>query len=379
MFLKGIQLVNFKNYAEASVDFAEKVNAVVGENGSGKTNLLDAIHYLSFCKSYFSAHDHQSIRFDSDFFAIHGEYVGYDDGRTCKISCIFKRNGRKMMKLNAKEYERLSDHIGQYPLIMVAPVDSNLIHEGSELRRKFFDMIISQFDKEYLHILINYQKLLGQRNALLKQMFESGQYDASYIQIYDSQLIPLNEAIFAKRADFLTGIQPVFQQYYNYLSDNKEIVQIDYLSTLKEMPIAESFQRNVQADYSAGYTTAGIHKDDFNFLMNGNSLKRYSSQGQQKSFLLALKLSQFDYYFERKKMKPILLLDDIFDKLDEKRTSRLLQLVGDNHFGQVFLSDTDRNRIDRILNAHQIQHKILEVNGGRISSPESENLPKTDS
>lgn len=359
MFLQNIQLANFKNYESASFEFNEKVNAVVGVNGSGKTNLLDAIHYLAFCKSYFTAQDFPSVRFDSDFFAIHGDFVGYEDGRTRHISCVFKAGGRKMMKLNQKEYERMSDHVGQYPLIMVAPVDGNLIHGASELRRKFFDMAMSQFDKSYLQTLISYQKLLGQRNALLKQMFERGQFDASFLQVYDMQMAPLGNEIFQKRKAFANDILPIFQHYYDFLSDSRESVSIDYESALADEPLADILCKNQSADYRAGFTCSGVHKDDFNFLMNGRSVRKFSSQGQQKSFLLALKLSQFDYIYNVKNVKPILLLDDIFDKLDENRISKLLNLVGNDHFGQVFLSDTDSGRIERILAQHHIQYKVL--------------------
>ena len=337
MYLQSLRLSNFKNYEEGDFSFVANVNAIVGDNGSGKTNLLDAVHYLSFCKSYFSTQDTPSVRFDADYFALHGEFVGFDDERTRKVSCIFKTGGRKIMKLNQKEYERLSDHIGLFPVIMVAPADNNLIHDGSEVRRKFFDMYISQFDKDYLHQLISYQKLLTQRNALLKQMFEQGNWDASLLQIYDLQLVPAAEYVFRQRRDFVSQILPVFQKYYDFLSDSREEVGIDYHSTLEESPLMQQLEVNRNADFRAGFTCAGIHKDDFFFLMNGKNVRKYSSQGQQKTFLLALKLSQFDYVFERKKIKPILLLDDIFDKLDEKRIAKLLALVGDEHFGQVFL------------------------------------------
>lgn len=361
MFLQNIQLANFKNYEEASFEFHENVNAIIGENGSGKTNLLDAIHYLAFCKSFFNAQDQPAVRFDADFFAIHGEFVGLDDGRTRRISCIYKTGGRKVMKLNQKEYDRMSDHIGQYPLIMVAPVDSNLIHSGSDLRRRFFDMILSQFDKNYLQALISYQKLLAQRNALLKQMFEQGNFDASFLQIYNMQMAPLAEEIFQKRDAFIHEIQPLFQKYYDFLAESKESVCIEYQSSLSEIPIEESFRRNEKSDFRTGYTCAGIHKDDFNFLMNGHSVRKFSSQGQQKSFLLALKLAQFDHIYNKKKVKPILLLDDIFDKLDEKRIAKLLNLVGNDHFGQVFLSDTSSDRIEGILTSHNIRYKMISV------------------
>ena len=364
MYLKSLQLVNFKSYAEGSYEFSDKVNAVVGANGSGKTNLLDAIHYLSLCKSYFLSQDGYAVRFGEEAFAIHGEFHGFDDDRSRKVSCIYRQGGRKTVKFNGKDYERLSDHIGQFPLIMVAPYDNDIIHEGSEVRRRFFDMIISQFDREYLHDLISYQKVLGQRNILLKQSWENGHLDAALLQIYSDQLVPYAEAVYEKRRRFVETIIPVFQKYYDYLSESREKVEIRYLSSLESGGFAEMLQRNAEADFRAGHTTAGIHKDDYDFLMDGRSVKRFSSQGQQKSFALALKLSQFDYIYDLKRVKPILLLDDIFDKLDESRISQLLNLVGNEHFGQVFLSDTDEERIVRILDRHGISHKIFRVEKG---------------
>ena len=364
MYLHSIQITNFKNYEQADFTFSENVNAIVGDNGSGKTNLLDAIHYLSFCKSYFSAQDQQSVRFDEEYFALHGEFVGQTDERTRRVSCVYKTGGRKVMKLNQKEYERLSDHIGLFPSIMVAPVDSSLIHGGSELRRKFFDMIISQFDKEYLQSLIAYQKLLAQRNTLLKQMFEQGRHDSSLLQVYDMQMAPMAELVHERRKAFLTEIQPTFQKHYDFLADSREEVGIDYQSSLNELPMEELLRRNEQSDFRSGFTCAGVHKDDYDFGMNGKNVRKYSSQGQQKTFLLALKLTQFDHIFEKKKVKPILLLDDIFDKLDEKRIQKLLYLVGNEHFGQVFLSDTDLSRAERILTSHDISHKIFTIRNG---------------
>ena len=361
MFLKSLQLVNFKNYAEGSYEFSDKVNAVVGPNGSGKTNLLDAIHYMSLCKSYFLSQDGYAVRFGEEAFAIHGEFHGFDDDRSRKVSCVYRQGGRKSVRFNGKEYERMSDHIGQFPLIMVAPYDNDIIHEGSEVRRRFFDMVISQFDREYLHDLISYQKVLAQRNVVLKQSWESGHLDGALLQIYNDQLVPYAEAVFAKRCRFVETIIPVFQKYYDYLSESRETVDIHYQSSLERQPFAETLLQNAEADFRAGHTTAGIHKDDYDFLMDGRSVKRFSSQGQQKSFSLALKLSQFDYIYNMKRLKPILLLDDIFDKLDESRISQLLNLVGNEHFGQVFLSDTDEERIVRILEKHGIAHKIFRV------------------
>lgn len=361
MYLKSIQLTNFKNYSDSFFEFTDNVNVIVGENGSGKTNLLDAIHYLSFCKSYFASQDGFSIKFEQDFFAIHGEFAQYEDNLSQKISCTFRQGGRKTMKANMKEYERLSDHIGRYPLIMVAPYGNDLINDGSEVRRKFIDVILSQFYKEYLHKLIDYQKIIIHRNSIFKQYYETGQLNSELLHIYNEQLIPIGTYIYERRKDFIETIIPIFQKYYNYLSDNKEVVQIEYQSPVADCLYEEGLKRSEQADYKSGYTTFGIHKDDYVFYLNNKSAKRFCSQGQQKSLALSLKLSQFDYIYERKHVKPILLLDDIFDKLDLKRIGQLLHLVGDEHFGQVFISDTDEQRIHHIFDLHGIQNKMFRL------------------
>ena len=360
MYLKHLHITNFKSYEEAEFTFDENVNGIVGRNGSGKTNLLDAIYYLSFCKSYFSAQDIFSVRFDTDFFAIHGEFHNSETQNNTLVSCTYK-NGHKSMRANKKEYSRLSAHIGLFPVVMVSPYDSDIIHGGSELRRKFFDTIISQFDAEYLQQLISYRKLLMQRNALLKQMFESRKMDASICQIIDEQMIPLGNFIFTRRQDFIQNISPIFQKHYSQLSDGREMVEIQYQSGLLESTYEAGLQGASVADARSGFSNFGVHKDDFLFLINGQPVKRYGSQGQQKSFSLALRLAQFDYSYERKKIKPILLLDDIFDKLDKARISELLNMVGQDHFGQVFITDTDENRVRQILGEHGIQHQIIEM------------------
>ena len=360
MYLKYLKLTNFKSYEEAEFTFDENVNGIVGKNGSGKTNLLDAIYYLSFCKSYFASQDVFSVRFDSDFFAIHGEFYNRETQNNTQVSCTYK-NGHKSMRANKKEYQRLSAHIGLFPVVMVSPYDSDIINEGSDTRRKFFDTIISQFDAEYLQQLISYRKLLMQRNALLKQFSDTHTFDSSLLQIVDEQMIPLGNFIFTRRQDFIQNISPIFQKHYIQLSDGQEVVEIQYQSGLLTSTYTEGLQSSSAADAHSGFTNFGVHKDDFLFLINGQPIKRFGSQGQQKSFSLALRLAQFDYSFERKQIKPILLLDDIFDKLDRARISELLNMVGQEHFGQVFISDTDENRVKQILGEHGIQHQILEI------------------
>jgi DNA replication and repair protein RecF len=360
MYLKHLHVSNFKNYEESEFDFHGNVNCFVGKNGSGKTNLLDAIHYLSFCKSYFSSQDIYSIRFNCDFFSIHGLFEGFESGMTTKIGCVFK-NGRKTVKANQKEYQRLSDHIGLFPLIMVSPYDNDIINEGSDTRRKFFDICISQFDKEYLQQLIAYQKIILQRNQLLK-LYQTGEkIDLSLLQIYNNQLIPLGTYIFEKRKAFVSDISPDFQRYYQILSHDNETVSILYQSQLFEIDFEKGLQEYETQDFRSTYTNFGTHKDDFLFLINEKLLKQFGSQGQQKSFSLALKLAQYDYIATRKKVKPILLLDDIFDKLDNLRITQLLNMVGQHHFGQVFITDTDEARLRAILEKHEISSSIFSI------------------
>lgn len=367
MYLKNIKLTNFKSYEEAEFSFHENVNGIVGRNGCGKTNILDAIYYLSFCKSYFSSQDIYSVRFDTDFFAIHGEFFDEENQNNTQVSCTYKLNDHKSMRANKKEYTRLSEHIGLFPVVMVSPYDRDIINEGSEVRRKFFDMIISQFDKEYLQQLISYRKLLVQRNTLLKQAMDnpSLRQDNTLIQIINEQMIPLGNFIFTKRQDFIQNISPIFKNHYQQLSDSREEVEIQYQSGLLSEPYPQGLQNSMMADLKSGYTTFGVHKDDYLFFINGQPVKRFGSQGQQKSFSLALRLSQFDFSYEKKKIKPILLLDDIFDKLDKQRISQLLNLLGKDHFGQVFITDTDENRVKQILTGHNIEHRIIQIDDNK--------------
>jgi DNA replication and repair protein RecF len=332
----------------------------VGKNGSGKTNLLDAIHYLSFCKSAFSSQDIYSVRFNCDFFALHGIFESADNKNKIKVGCVFK-NGRKIMKANQKEYQRLSDHIGLFPLIMVSPYDIDMINEGSETRRKFFDISISQFDKEYLQRLISYHKIIQQRSQLLKQYLTNERNDLSLLQVYNEQLIPLGNYIFEKRKRFVIDILLGFQNYYQTLSEGNETVSLAYQSQLFDCDFEKGLLEYENQDFRFAYSNFGIHKDDFLFLINEMPLKRFGSQGQQKSFSLALKLAQYDYIATRKRIKPILLLDDIFDKLDNFRIAQLLNMVGQHHFGQVFITDTNEERLSAIMEKHQISNKIFQI------------------
>ena len=361
MHLRKLSLTNFKNYSQSDYSFSEKINCFVGNNGVGKTNLLDAIHYLSFCKSYFNPIDSQNIRHEEDFFAIHGIYVRNDQSQE-QVQCIQKRNHRKKFLLNKKEYEKLADHIGNFPLVMISPYDRDLINEGSDVRRRYIDSVICQFDKFYLDDLINYNKALGQRNALLKLFAERQTFDPITLEIWDRQMVYLGKKIYDKRRDFIDRFLPIFQHYFSFISVGDETVSIEYQSQLSDGDFGSMLNSSVQRDRLAQYSTTGTHKDDLDFAISGYPVKKYGSQGQQKSFVIAIKLAQFDYTRNIKGFKPVLLLDDIFDKLDDLRVEQLIKLVSENNFGQVFITDTSEVRIRKIFDSMRIDHKIFIIN-----------------
>lgn len=363
MYLHKLTVTGFKNYEQADLSFSDKINCFVGNNGVGKTNLLDAIYYLSFCKSYFNSIDTQNIKHGDDFFAVHGIYNNQENSAD-KVSCIQKRNHKKVFKLNGKIYNRLADHIGTIPLVMISPYDRDLINDGSELRRKYIDGVISQFDKVYLNELLNYNKTLQHRNSLLKQMYESGNYDESSLEIWNDKLVVHGEKIYSKRNSFLNDFNPLFEEYYGILVGAKESVRITYESQLHEFGFKELLEESLTRDRMVRYTTAGIHKDDLIFTINDYPVKKFGSQGQQKSFVIAIKLAQFEFTRRVKSFKPILLFDDIFDKLDDSRVMQIIQLVSENNFGQVFITDTQRQRIEKIFKLVSIDHRIFSVSDG---------------
>ena len=349
MHLKEIQLINFKNYEEGLFSFSSGLNAISGPNGIGKTNLLDAVHYLSMCKSYYTATDQQNIRHDAGFFALHGVFD--EGGAEAKVSCIQKSNSRKIFKIHQKEYDRLSDHIGRFPSVMISPYDQDYIQGGSELRRRYFDSVMSQLDHAYLDGLVQYNRLLAQRNALLKQAYEHACLQPADFEVWDERLSLFGTQIHVARINFLEEFLPVFLHYFRQIADDGEMAEIRYESILDGQPMADGLRESLQRDYYSGHTTCGIHKDDFLFLCNGYPVKRYCSQGQRKTFLIALKLAQFEYIRQVKKVKPLLLLDDVFDRLDQRRVRCLTQLVADEQFGQVFLTDTDAQRLESVCTA----------------------------
>ena len=363
MFLQRITLANFKNYREADFHFSDKINCFVGNNGVGKTNLLDAVHYLAFCKSYFTSMDVQNIRHGEEFFSVHGTCCR-NEATPDYIQCIQQRGQRKRFLLNRKEYDRLADHIGMIPLVMISPYDRDLINDGSELRRKYADSVISQFDRVYLEDLIGYNKTLIQRNTLLKQFAASGRFDHGVLEVWDDPLIRLGTAIFEKRKAFLDEYLPIFRQYYRVISGDLEEVDIRYQSQLHDRPFVEIMQASLDRDRAAQFTCSGIHKDDLDFLMGGYPVKRFGSQGQQKSFVVAL--AQFDFTRAKKGFRPVLLLDDVFDKLDERRVEQLIRLVSEDSFGQVFITDTQEEKIRRIFEGCAIDHKIFRIPGESV-------------
>jgi DNA replication and repair protein RecF len=359
MYLKQISIVNFKNHREGKYNFTPEVNCFTGKNGVGKTNLLDAIYYLSFSKSFFNSIDTQNIHFNSDFFIVQGEY---DKNDTVEKVYIGLKNGKKKtVKRNDKVYNRLSDHIGLFPLVMVSPADVNLITEGSEGRRKFLDGVISQFDTGFLNNLMKYNKALLQRNALLKQFGEGNFFDADSIALWNEQLAHFAQPIYDSRKQFLSDFIPVFQKYYQIVSGGDEVVGINYISHLNDGEMLPLIEQNVKADLRSQHTKIGVHKDDLEFLLDEKSVKKFGSQGQQKTFVLALKLAQFEVIKNQKGMKPIVLLDDIFDKLDSYRVKALMELVSHHNFGQIFITDTDSERIVSLFEDIDLEPHIVHV------------------
>jgi DNA replication and repair protein RecF len=364
LHLKNIDLLGFKNFAEATLTFSQRINCFVGENGAGKTNLLDAIYYLSFCKSYFSITDHDNIRRNNLLFVINGTYERNEEIEN--VFCGVKQNEKKQFKRNKKEYARLSDHIGLFPLVIVSPYDANLISDGSEERRKFINGVISQYDKTYLNDIINYNRILKQRNALLKEFAKKNSFDKETLEIYDNKLIQLGIPIYEKRKDFLEKLTPVFEGFYKNISGGIEAVELLYQSQLNIDNFGKLLQQSLERDLFVQYTTCGIHKDDLVFKIDGYPVRSNGSQGQQKSFLLSLKLAQFDFIKEKNTCTPILLLDDIFDKLDETRVTRLMKLVGEKHFGQIFITDTDKDRITKVLSPIDSDYTIFTIKKGNV-------------
>ncbi len=365
MWLKNITLLNFKNYADAAVSFSKTVNAFVGNNGAGKTNLLDAIHYLCLCKSYFNPIDTQQIKTGFDLFMIQGDFELNEKNE--KISCGVKRNQKKQFKRNKKEYDKLADHIGLFPLVMISPYDSSIIMEGSEERRRFMDNVISQTNAQYLDELIAYNRHLQNRNAFLKQVATTRRFDPALLEIYDEQLAASGKRIFEKRREFMLDFIPLFNQHYSFLTAAGEEVKLEYASQLNDTALEILLQQSQEKDKILERTTTGIHKDELLFTISEMPLKKFGSQGQQKSFLIALKLAQYSYLQKFKGFKPLLLLDDIFDKLDNHRMHKLMEMVSHDDFGQIFITDTGKERVLNIFDKIKVPITLFDVENGTIS------------
>lgn len=365
MYLKELSLINFKNYDEANLVLDTSLNVFSGNNGAGKTNLLDAIHYLSLCKSYFNPIDVQQIKHQQDFFFIQGKFLKNESDEL--ISVALKRNQKKQFKRNKKEYSRLADHIGLFPLVMISPNDIALILDGSEERRKFIDNAICQIDNHYLDELIVYNKTLQNRNAVLKNAAEHKKaIDVSLLEIYDVQLVQSGQIIFEKRNTFIKQFIPIFNQYYQFISEGAEEVSLEYQSQLLHASFDSILKESFSKDRILHRTTAGIHKDEFSFHIEQMPLKKFGSQGQQKSFLIAMKLAQYAILDKNKGYKPLLLLDDIFDKLDDLRIGKLMKMVSDDDFGQIFISDTNHERVNAIFSEINKEPKIFKIKEGNI-------------
>ncbi len=356
MILKSLSLLNYKNFDSKSFDFSDKINCIVGNNGIGKTNVLDAIYHLSFGKSYFNPVATQNIKHDEDFFVVNGDYE--KDNKSEKVIISLKRGQKKVIKRNGKAYEKFSEHIGFLPLVIISPADRDLITEGSDTRRKFIDSVISQSDKTYLANLINYNKVLAQRNALLKYFALNHTFNNDTLEIYNNQLTDYGTTIFAKRENFLKEFIPIFKARYEAISNGNETVELKYHSDLSENNLNSLLINCINKDRALQYTSVGIHKDDLHFNIESHPIKKFGSQGQQKSFLIALKLAQFDFIKAQSGVNPILLLDDIFDKLDEQRVAQIIKLVDNENFGQLFISDTHAERTE---NAVKQVHQSYEV------------------
>lgn len=364
MHLENLSLVNFKNYADSDLGFSRQINCFVGPNGSGKTNLLDAIHYLSLTKSAFNTIDQQNIRHGNDYFVVKGTFALEEQLHL--IKCSLKTGEKKQVKNGHERYEKLSQHIGLFPLILITPYDTDIIREGSEQRRKFFDSLLSQINQDYLNQLIEYNHYLKQRNNLLKQFHEKNYFDPTLLETYDRKLISIGQILSGSRSKLLHDFLPFFQQRYREISSGNEEVSLKYHSNVMDDDFPDLFRSRLQRDMALQRTTLGIHKDDFLFELEGYPIKKFGSQGQQKSFVIALKLGQFELIKKAKGFKPLLLMDDIFDKLDDHRIEKLMDLVAGKAFGQLFVTDARPERTIAIFEKIEAEVKIFGVDNGLV-------------
>lgn len=366
MHIEDISIVNYKNLKDVKVEFSPRLNCFIGNNGAGKTNLMDAIYYLSFCKSFFNAADQMNVSHNENYFILGGNYQRLSSSES--ISCGFNIGQKKLFKRNSKVYKRLMNHIGLLPLVMVSPSDTSLILGGSDERRKFMDGVISQFNQSYLDNLLKYNRALAQRNNLLKQFASGLPFDQELLGIWDHRLLEYGKQIHSERKVFIEKLIPVFQKYYSFISQGNEQVGLIHQSDLYEDDFESLLNHSLTKDRHAQYTTVGIHKDDLIFNIDKYPIKKLGSQGQNKTYLVALKLAQYEFIREISGMKPILLLDDIFDKLDRHRVEQIVKLVSDDAFGQIFITDTNREHLDAIIKKMNTDFRIFDVESGNISS-----------
>ena len=359
MFLKQLNLTHYKNIEASQFRFDAPINCFIGNNGIGKSNVLDSIYHLAFTKSYFNPSGVQNIQFGKDFFLIEGKFE--KDGKQEKINCSLKKGQKKTIKRNGKAYVKIAEHIGLIPLVIVSPADRDLIIEGSSTRRKFIDGVIGQTDKTYLKNLSNYNKVLAQRNALLKFFAQNRTFDGDTLAIYNHQMGELAQPIFDKRKAFIEMFIPIFLNRYQSISQGAEEVNIQYQSHLSEKKLIDLLEQSLEKDKILQFTSVGIHKDDLDLLISTMPIKKFGSQGQQKTFLIALKLAQFDFIKEKSGMNPIVLLDDIFDKLDQDRVSQTIQLFDQENLGQIFISDTHEDRIKAALETGDSRYEIFKL------------------
>ena len=360
MRLNKLHLINFKNLAQADIELAQGINCFVGDNGAGKTNILDAVYYLSMSKSAFTMTDGQSVHHGEDFFVIEGSYRS-DGGAVEGVNCSFSRRGGKVLKRNGKEYERMADHVGAFPVVICSPRDTELITDAAEERRRYLNAFISQIDRTYLNAVMRYNAVLAERNRFLKSSS-----DETMLEIYDMQLAEHGTRVWEMRRDMVERLLPMVAEYYRLLSDDREQVEVSYRSELSDMPMRDVLLRSRERDIFNQFTTSGIHRDDIIFRIGGYPLRKYGSQGQQKSFLIALKLAQYRLLTEATGERPILLLDDLFDKLDIGRVARLLTLVGGEDFGQILITDCNKLRLEDTLARADKQYALFMVEGGDI-------------
>ena len=370
MILKRLSILNYKNIAEATLELSPKMNCFIGHNGVGKTNVLDAIYYLSFCRSLHNPIDSQVMRHDAEFFMLEGIYD--EDGASpaeesspLNIYCGMKRGSKKHFKRDKKEYKRLSEHIGLIPLVVVSPSDTLLIEGGSEERRRLMDIVISQYDHTYIEALTRYNKALMQRNSLLKN--EDREPDPFVMAILEEQMAKEGQLLFDKRTAFVEELIPVFQHYYHIISQDREQVGLKYISHCQRGPLLDVIQQSRHKDRAVGYSLHGVHRDDLEFTLSDHQMKREGSQGQNKTYVIALKLAQFEFLKRTaSRTTPLLLLDDIFDKLDANRVEQIVKLVSSNDFGQIFITDTNREHLDQILQSGSFDYRIFTVDSGNV-------------